>query len=297
MYPNRFEYLAPNSLEEAVAGLERGGTQARALAGGQSLMRLMRFRYESPSHLVDLRYLGLSGIAETTAPGSPSPTLHIGATTTDAMLDASPLIRSRYPLLADVTRVIADPLVRNLGTIGGSAAYAHPSGDWGPALIAARATFSAVGPRGQRTIPADEFFVGSFCSALGPAEILTGLQMTGLGDGGGAYLKMNRKVGDFATVGVGVQVSVGADGRVSDCGIGLTGVALSYVRAVKAEEYLVGRILDRDALRRCSGIAAEETHPVKDARGSATYKREMVKVLCTHALETAAERAGVPVDR
>jgi carbon-monoxide dehydrogenase medium subunit len=290
MYPGRFAYHLPDSLDEAVDALERGGGDARALAGGQSLMRLMRFRYESPSHLVDLRKLALSGIDELGG------RLRIGATTTDATLETSPMIKHRYPLIADVSRVIADPLVRNLGTIGGSAAYAHPSADWGPALIAARATFTAVGPGGERSIPADQFFVGSFCTALGPAEILTSIEMSGLGDGGGAYMKLHRKIGDFATVGVAVQLTVDADGRVNDCGIGMAGVSLSYVRAAKAEEYLVGRTLDRDTLRRGSGIASEETHPVTDSRGSAIYKREMVKVLCRHGLETAARRAGVALD-
>lgn len=290
MYPSRFDYLAPTSLAEAVAGLERGGDQARVIAGGQSLMRLMRFRYESPSRLVDLRHLRLGGIEETEG------TLRVGAMTTDATLETSPIIRSRYPLLADVAKVIADPLIRNLGTIGGSAAYAHPSGDWGPALLAARASFATVGPDGPRLIPVDEFFVGSYCTALGQAEILTGIDIPVAADGGGAYMKLHRKVGDFATVGVGVQLRVSPDGTIQDCGIGMTGVALSYVRASKAEEYLAGRHLDRDALRRCGGIASEETHPVKDARGTSAYKREMVKVLCTHALEAAAARAGVPVE-
>ena len=289
MFPAAFDYCVPGSLAEAVADLERGGPEARALAGGQSLVRLMRFRYESPPLLVDLRNLGLSGLEETAAG------LHIGATTTDAALENAPVIRQRYPLIADVTRVIADPLVRNIATIGGSAAYAHPSGDWGPALIAARATFSTAGPAGRRTISSEDFFVGSYCTALGPAEILTGITIPALADGGGAYLKLHRKVGDFATIGVGVQLSVDADGKVSECGIGLSGVGLSYVRASKAEEYLVGRHLDRDALRRGGGIAAEETHPLSDARGSSAYKREMVKVLCTNALVTAAARAGAPV--
>jgi carbon-monoxide dehydrogenase medium subunit len=289
VYPARFAYLVPDSLEEAIRYLERAGDEARPLAGGQSLVRLMRFRYESPPVLVDLRRLPLSGIDERNG------TLTIGAMVTDAALDASRKIKQSYPLIADVARVIADPLVRNLGTIGGSAAYAHPSGDWGPALIAARATFLATGPNGARSIPADEFFVGSYCTALGPAEILTGIRFDGLRNGGGAYLKLNRKVGDFATVGVGVQLTVDDEGRVSDCGIGLTGVALSYVRAGKAEEYLAGRMLERDTLRRAGGIAAEETHPVKDTRGSSLYKREMVKVLCTQALESAAQRAGASV--
>ncbi|HYR62816.1 MAG TPA: xanthine dehydrogenase family protein subunit M [Actinomycetota bacterium] len=290
MYPGRFAYYVPDTLPEAVRQMERGGGDARALAGGQSLVRLMRFRFESPSHLVDLRNLGLSGIDELGG------RLRIGATTTDAALEASPTIQQHYPLIADVVRVIADPLVRNLGTIGGSAAYAHPSGDWGPALIAARATFVSFGPGGQRSIPADQFFVGSYCTALGPAEILTGIELTGLRDGGGAYMKLHRKIGDFATIGVGVQLTVDADGKVSNCGIGLSGVGLSYVRATKAEEYLLGRALDRDTLRRGSGIASEETHPVADTRGSSIYKREMVKVLCRQALETSARRAGVQIE-
>ncbi len=287
MYPGRFAYYRPSSLTEAVDLLERGRGDARALAGGQSLIRLMRFRYESPSHLVDLRDLGLSGITEANG------LLRLGATTTDANVETSPTIAKRYPLIADVARVIADPLVRNLGTVGGSAAYAHPSGDWGPTLIAARATFTAVGPGGQRSIPADQFFVGSYCTALGPADILTGIELSGLHDGGGAYVKLNRKVGDYATIGVAVQLSVDGEGKVAEVGIGLAGVGLSYVRAVKAEEYLVGRILERETLRRASGIASEETHPLSDSRGSARYKREMVKVLCRHALETAGGRAGV----
>lgn len=287
MYPGRFAYHRPATLPEAVDLLERGRGDARALAGGQSLIRLMRFRYESPSHLVDLRNLGLATIAEKNGH------LVLGATTTDAAVETSPVIAKSYPLLSDVARVIADPLIRNLGTIGGSAAYAHPSGDWGPALLAARARFTAVGPGGQRTIPADEFFVGSYCTALGPADILTGIELTGLTDGGGAYVKLNRKVGDYATIGVGVQLSVDDDGTITECGIGMSGVGLSYVRAVKAEEYLLGRILERDTLRRGSGIASEETHPLSDNRGSAIYKREMVKVLCRQALEAAAVRAGV----
>lgn len=289
MYPGRFDFYVPDTVEEAVALMARYGEEARVLAGGQSLIRAMRFRYQNPQQLVDLRRLGLSGITEKGG------ALTIGATTTDSVLEASNVVKLHAPLLADVSRVIADPLVRNLGTIGGSAAHAHPSGDWGPALLAARATFRAVGPEGWRTIPADRFFVGSYCTALGPAEILASIEVTGLADGGGAYLKLHRKIGDFATVGVAAQLKVDTDGLIAECGIGLTGVAMSYARAAKAEEYLNGRHLDRDALRRAGGIAAEETHPIGDARGSEAYKREMVKVLCTQALAQAAERAGFPL--
>ncbi|HEU5003710.1 MAG TPA: xanthine dehydrogenase family protein subunit M [Actinomycetota bacterium] len=290
MYPGRFDFHVPDTVEEAVALMATYGQEARVLAGGQSLVRQMRFRYQNPAHLVDLRRLGLSGIKQSAG------TLTIGATTTDAVLEASTVLKAHAPLLADVTHVIADPLVRNVGTIGGSAAHAHPSGDWGPALLAARARFRAVGPEGWRTIPADQFFVGSYCTALGPAEILASIEVSGLADGGGAYLKLHRKVGDFATVGVAAQFTVDTNGLIGDCGIGLTGVAMSYARAAKAEEYLNGRHLDRDALRRAGGIAAEETHPVGDSRGSSVYKREMVKVLCTQALVRAAERAGCPLE-
>ncbi|MGH2707738.1 MAG: FAD binding domain-containing protein [Actinomycetota bacterium] len=286
MYSPRFEYLLPQSLEEAIEHLEQLGPGARLLAGGQSLIPMLRFRRIAPSHLIDLRKLSLHGIE------SANGALVIGATTTHAELERSEVIRGRYPLLADVARLIADPLIRNLGTIGGSAAHADPSGDWGPALLAARATLVAHGPGGERAIPTHEFFVGSFSTALAPAEVLTRIRLSCPADGGGAYLKIARKVGDFATVGVAVQLALDPDGQVRDCGIGITGMGISYVHAVKAGEYLIGRRLDREALRRASAIASEETHPISDRRGSARYKREMVKVLSARALETAAARAG-----
>jgi carbon-monoxide dehydrogenase medium subunit len=286
VYSPRFEYLLPESLSEAIGYLDQLEPGARLLAGGQSLIPMLRFRQIAPSHLIDLRKLPLQGIEARNG------TLVIGATTTHAQLERSELIKTRYPMLADVAQVIADPLIRNLGTIGGSAAHADPSGDWGPALLAAGTTLVAHGPKGERAIPAREFFAGSFSTALAPAEVLTEIRLSWPEDAGGAYLKLHRKIGDFATVGVAVQLALDSGGRVRDCGIGITGMGLSYVHAVKAGEYLIGRSLDRDALRRASTIASEETHPLSDRRGSARYKRDMVKVLSARALETAVVRAG-----
>lgn len=285
MYPPSFEYWVPETIGEAVGLLARLGPGARPLAGGQSLIPLMRFRLARPAHLIDLRRLPLADIEERDG------MLRIGATATHAALGASEEVRQRYPLLADVARVVGDPLVRNLGTIGGSAAHADPSGDWGPALLAGRVTLVAVGPAGEREIPADEFFTGTFETALRPGELLTEIRFPRTPGSGGAYRKVHRKVGDFATVGVAVQLSLGPDGAVRECGIGLAGVGLSYVRAAKAEERLVGSRLDERTLRRASEVAAEETHPRSDHRGSAEYKRHLVRVLSARALEAALRRA------
>lgn len=285
MFPARFDYSAPGTLEEAVDLLSRLGPKARPLAGGQSLIPLMRFRLARPAHLVDLRRLPILGIEE--ADGA----LSIGAMTTQAAIEASGAIRARYQLLWDAAHVVGDPLVRNLGTVGGSAAHADPRGDWGAVLLASRATFVVVGPEGEREIPADEFFTGSFETALGGGELLTWIRIPIPDRSGGAYLKLRRKVGDFATVGVAVQLTLDQSGAIDDCGIGVTGVDVSYVRAAKAEEYLRGERLDRARLRRASEIASEETHPLSDQRGSAEYKRDLVRVFSARALSTAFRRA------
>ncbi|HXF72671.1 MAG TPA: xanthine dehydrogenase family protein subunit M [Actinomycetota bacterium] len=286
MFPPRFDYRAPRSLEEALAVLAELGSGARPLAGGQSLIPLLKLRAARPSCLVDLRYLGLDGLGEEDG------YLVVGATATHAAVEASPLVAERYPLLHDAARVIADPLVRNLGTVGGSAAHADPAGDWGPVLLAARAVMVAAGPSGEREIPAGEFFTGSFETALAPEELLVRILVPRRPRSGGAYHKLHRRVGDFATVGVAVDLTLDGSGAIEDCGIGLAGVGLSYVRAAKAEEHLRGRRPDRAALRRAAEIAAEEVHPVSDHRGSARYKRELVRVFALRGLERALERAG-----
>jgi aerobic carbon-monoxide dehydrogenase medium subunit len=293
VYPARFDYVVPRTLGEAVGMLQDLGPDTRVLAGGQSLIPLMRLRQARPSHIVDLQVLPLAGIR--TAPGDPTGEsgITIGSMTTHASLERSPGLRERYPLLADVARHIGDPVVRNLGTIGGAVAFAHPAGDWGPALIAVGATFLALGPRGEREIPADEFFIGPHESSLEPAELLVGIRVARRPGSGGAYAKFRRRVGDFAVVGVAVQLTLDDRGLIEDCDIAVTGVDLNYVRANKAQEALIGGRAGPESLRLSARIVAEQSHPISDHRGSAEWKREMVKVLAFRSLGTAAIRAGM----
>jgi carbon-monoxide dehydrogenase medium subunit len=293
MYPARFDYLVPRTVEQAVDLLGDLGPDARVLAGGQSLIPLMRLRRARPSHLLDLRVLPLTGIRTPAGDPTGDTSITIGPMTTHASLERSPGLRERYPLLSDVARQVADPVVRNLGTIGGAVVFADPSGDWGPALMAVNATFLAVGPGGERQIPADNFFLGPHLSALDPAELLVEIRVARRPGSGGAYAKFRRRVGDFAVVGVAVQLAIDDRGRIDDCGIAVTGIDLSYVRADKAQEVLVGSRAGPDSLRLAARIVAEQTHPVSDHRGSAEWKREIVRVLTFRCLGTAAIRAGL----
>jgi carbon-monoxide dehydrogenase medium subunit len=293
VYPPRFDYLVPRTVGEAVGLLEELGPDAQVLAGGQSLIPLMRLRRAHPSHLLDLRVLPLSGVRTDPADPTGESGITIGPMTTHASLERSPGLRERYPLLSDVARQIADPIVRNLGTIGGAVAFAHPSGDWGPALLAVGATFVTVGPGGEREIPADDFFLGPHHNALDPAELIVEIRVARRPGSGGAYTKFRRRVGDFAVVGVAVQLALDDQGLVEDCGIAVTGVDLSYVRAEKAQEKLLGRRAGPDNLRLAARVIAEQTHPVADHRGSAEWKRELVRALALRSLGTAAIRAGL----
>jgi carbon-monoxide dehydrogenase medium subunit len=210
-------------------------------------------------------------------------------------VERAPLIQQRYPLLADAARVIADPIVRNRGTLGGSIAHADPAGDWGAALLAAKAEVVITGPRGrrirQRAMPLEEFFVGPFMTALEPGEIVTEIRVPAPGPReAGAYLKIERKVGDFAVVAVGVQIALDADGICRKAGIGLCAVGPTSLRAQEAEEWLVGKRLDEAVIARAGELAAAASQPNSDTRGPAEYKRDMVRVLTIRALRKALER-------
>lgn len=286
MIPASFEYAAPQTLAEAVSLLQRHGGEAKVLAGGHSLIPLMKLRLAAPPLIVDIsRLSGLAFITEGDG------VLRIGALTRHADVEASDLVRARYPLLADTARVIADPLVRNMGTVGGSLAHADPAGDWGAAMLAARAQLVAVGPRGERTIPIDEFFVDTFATALQPDEILTEVRVPQpRARSGGAYEKIERKVGDFAVAAVGVQLTLDRAG--THVGIGLCNVGATSLRARQAEDALRGRTLDDAAVARAAALAAAESEPVGDLRGPAEYKRDMVRVLTGRALRLALQRAN-----
>ena len=258
------------------------------LAGGQSLIPVMKLRLASPEVLIDIgRIPGLSLLKED------GNTLRIGAMTRHRELEESKLIQTRYPLLADTAAVLGDPEVRNAGTIGGALAHADPAGDWGAALLAFDAKLVATGPKGKRTLSIDEFFTDTFTTALKPVEVLTEIRIPKPGPrSGGAYKKLKRKTGDFATVAVGAQLKLDTKGAVESVRIGMGAVGPTPVRAKRAEEFLTGKVATTDNLGRAAKLAAEESKPTSDLRGSEEYKRAMVEVFARRALETAVQRAG-----
>ena len=287
MIPGQFEYHAPSTLDEALALLAEHGSDARVLAGGQSLIPLMKLRLASPAVLIDLNGVdSLSGIEEQDGQ------LRIGAMTRHSALERSELIGSRYPLIADAAAVIADPLVRNRGTTGGSLAHADPAGDLGSVMTALGAEVVVNGPGGARTLSINELLLGPFTTTLEEGEILTEVRVPQPAErSGGAYEKLERKVGDFATAAVAVQLTR-ENGSCASIGIGLTAVGPTTIRASEAEDALRGGSLDEDALRAAAELAAAAADPAADLRGSEEYKRDMVRVLTLRALRRAIERAG-----
>jgi carbon-monoxide dehydrogenase medium subunit len=283
VYPASFEYFAPTTLDEALSLLERYGDDAKVLAGGQSLIPLMKLRFAAPQALVDInRILDLDTF------GEEGGRLRIGARVRHKTCERSQLLRDRYPTLAAAAPLISDPIVRNLGTVGGSLAHADPQGDWGSALLATGAELEVRSAGGTRTIPIDDFFQGPFTTVLEPTEIVTSVRVAESG-GRGTYLKLERKVGDFATVGVAVHVAFD-DGRVRRAGIALTAVGPLNFRATAAEEALTGRSLDDDAIAEAARLAAEAAEPRDDVRGTAEYKRNVVRVFVERALREAARQ-------
>jgi len=285
MYPASFEYFAPTSLDEALSVLDRYGDEAKVLAGGQSLIPLMKLRFASPRALVDLN--GVAGLDELDEDDG---MLNIGALVRHKDCERSELLRSRYAVLADAAPQISDPIVRNRGTVAGSLAHADPQGDWGSALLAAGAQVQVRGSDGTRTIPLDDFFLGPFTPAIEPTEIVTHVQVPDPGpSAGGAYLKLERKVGDFATAAVGIHVSF-ANGTVERAGIALTGVGPRNIRAEAAEQALAGEELNDEAIAEAARLAAEAADARDDVRGTAEYKRNVVRIFTERGLRKAAER-------
>jgi aerobic carbon-monoxide dehydrogenase medium subunit len=286
VYPARFEYHAPGTLDEALSILDRFGDEAKVVAGGQSLIPLMKLRFAVPQALVDIN--GIAGLDATAEEGGG---LRLGALMRHKACERSPVLRGRFGVLGDTAPLISDPIVRNMGTVGGSLAHADPQGDWGSALMAAGAEVVATSSRGERTIPLDQFFLGPFTTALEPTEIVTEVRVPDPGHrAAGTYLKLERKVGDFATVGVAVHLSF-HDARVSRAGIALTAVGPINFRATPAEEALAGAELDEEAIANAAGLAAEAAEPKSDLRGSADYKRNVVRVFTERGLRKAAQSA------
>jgi carbon-monoxide dehydrogenase medium subunit len=287
MIPGQFEYVRPADLDETLRILTEREGEAKLLSGGYSLLPLIKLRLAQPALLVDLRDVaGLDGIAET------DDYLRIGARATHRQIHEAPIVRERYPLLHDVTSTIGDPQVRNWGTIGGSVAHADPASDWPAVLLATRATIVCRSGTSERQIAARDFFLDTFLTAIEPTEVLTEIRIPRRPRlTGGGYQKLERKVGDFATVGVAAVLRLGDDGNIAMAGIGLTGVAEAPFASTGAEAVLVGLAPTEDAFREAGAAAAAQSRPVGDVRGPVEYKRAMVAELTVRALRTAVERA------
>ena len=286
MIPGAFDYHRPATLEEAVALLAGAGGDAKILAGGQSLIPAMRFRLAVPETLIDInRLTDLEYVREENGH------LAIGGLTRESALDESDVVRSRYPLLAETARVIADPLVRNLATVGGNLAHADPANDHPATMLAYDAEMVAHGPNGARTIAVDDFFTGLFETALTDDEILTEIRIPAPAPGsGGAYVKLERKVGDYAVSAVAVQLAMTGD-TVRSARIGLTNVSPTPMRATGAEAELAGKEPSEAVLEAAGAKAAEECDPSPDLRGSVEYKRDLTRVLTKRAIAKAVARA------
>ena len=288
MIPGSFDYLAAHSINEAVALLDLHGEDAKVLAGGQSLIPLLRFRLAGPSILIDINRIdGLEYLRETNG------TLHIGALTRESELDNSSLIRERYPILFDTSTVVADPVVRNWATVGGNIAHADPANDHPATMLAMGARIVALGPSGERIFPIEEFFTDApFETTLRPNEILTEIRVPAPVDGsGGAYVKLERKVGDYAIAGVAAYITLDINGNVTYAGIGLTNVGQTPIKARDAEQALLGKPLNDASIHQAADLAAAASQPISDLRGPAAYKRDMVRTLTVRALRKALARA------
>jgi carbon-monoxide dehydrogenase medium subunit len=292
MYPSRFRYEAPRSLDEAIVLLHEGAGEAKVLAGGQSLVPLLKLRFAAPELLVDINNLPGLDYHRVEADG----TLHIGALCRHADLEHSAVLPGAHPTMAAAAPLIADPLVRNRGTLVGSLCHADPQGDWASVVTSLDGQVVAAGPNGRRTIPVRDFVSGPFQNVLDYDEIAVAAFIPkAQGERAGGYLKLERRVGDFATVGVAVAVELGANRDILRAGIALTGVGGSTIDAAEAAAALVGAPLSDASIERAADQAAETARPRTDHRGSAEYKRHIVHTFVTRILRRVsgeAERAA-----
>jgi carbon-monoxide dehydrogenase medium subunit len=285
MLPSRFEYHRPESLEEAYQLLGQYGDDAKVLAGGQSLIPVMKLRLAAPGHLIDISRLPLDAISES------GDTLMVGALARHHDLERSDVVKAGYPLMATAAPLISDPVVRNLGTIGGSLCHADPAGDWGSVMLALQASVVIGSARSERELPVSEFLVDTFTTALEADEILTQVKVPKPGaTSSGTYLKLERKVGDFATVATAVQLSV-SNGTIERAGIALTAVGIKNIQATDAEDSLAGAEPTEEAFAEAGRLAAEASSPIADVRGSEAYKRHVVDVFVRRGLARALESA------
>jgi aerobic carbon-monoxide dehydrogenase medium subunit len=291
MFPSRFRYEAPHSLDEAISLLNDGGDYVKVLAGGQSLVPLMKLRFASPEMLVDIN--NVPGLAYHRV--DPDGSLHIGALCRHADLEYSDLLKSTQPTMAAAAPLVADPLVRNRGTLVGSLCHADPQGDWASVMLALDGSVIAQGSNGKRTIPLADFVTGPFQNVLSPDEIaIEAVVPPAKGVRLGGYLKLERRVGDFATAGTAVAIEMSGD-TVIRAGIALTGVGGSTIGATEAAAALTGKPLTAESIIEAADLAASVAQPKTDHRGSAEYKRHLVRVFVSRILGgtiATAERAA-----
>jgi carbon-monoxide dehydrogenase medium subunit len=287
MIPAQFDYVRPADLEETLGILADREGEAKVLSGGYSLIPLIKLRLAQPGLLVDISNLtGLDGIVET------DDELRIGARATHRQIHEHEIIQDRYPGIVDLAGVIGDPQVRNWGTIGGSVAHADPASDWPALLLAGNATIVCRSKTGDREIKARDFFLDTFQTAIEPTEVLTEIRLPRRASRqGGAYTKLERKVGDFATAGAAAVVRLAADGTIAGAGIGLTAVASNPFAATDAEAILAGQMPTEDLFRRAGDAAGRQADPAGDIRGPVDYKRAMASELTVRSLRSAVARA------
>jgi carbon-monoxide dehydrogenase medium subunit len=288
--PAAFDYLRAHTTDEAFAHLQQHGADARVLAGGQSLIPAMRFRLARPAVLVDinsLKDLGHLRISDSV--------LAVGAIARDSDIERAPWIgERRWSLLHDASRVVADPVVRQMGTVVGSLCHNDPAGDWTTVALASRATVVVRGTTGTRRVPIDEFLVDSFATAVGEGEMALGADFPVPDDRtAGSYQKVERKVGDYATAAAAVQVSLDADGTIRSAGVALSAAGACAVRVDAAEKLLAGQKPSAELIRAASDAAWHRSAPQADLRGSVELKKHLAGVLVARGLRQAFSRLGV----
>ena len=286
MFPAAFDYRAPSSLAEALSVLKERGDDAKVMAGGQSLIPLLKLRFSQPALIVDIgRLPGMADIKRDDGH------VRIGALVRHVDVERSAELAKLVPLMVEAVHWIADPLVRNRGTVVGSVCHADPSGDWGSIMLALNAELVAQSAAGERVIPIDGFFQGPFTTTLRPDEVVTAIRIPlPTGRAGSSYHKLERKVGDFATVAVSVQVELDGN-KVKKAGIGLTSVGATNIKAKQAEKALIGHELKDDVIAEVARLAAAAAEPKDDLRGSAAYKKDVVRVFVQRGLKAALARA------
>lgn len=280
MFPSSFEYMAPKTVDEAVGLLQQYGYDAKILAGGQSLLPMMKLRIAMPTVVIDINQIKDLQVCQ-----EENGYLRIGALVRHADLEHNQELIKRYPLLAKTAEVIADPPIRNRGTLCGSLVHADPNSDWGAAMLALQADVEITGPAGKRIVSINDFFVDTFTTPLEIDELVSAVLIPQpAGKSKGMYMKLERKAGDFAIVAAAINVTLSDNGTVLDAGIGLGACGDVPIRARQAEQILIGSQLDNHTIEQAAQVAKDEANPSTDLRGTAEYKKDLVRVFVKRAL-------------